>query len=65
MSKNNSISQSKIRESLKKAGKVSINDYVLDDTKKKLKKIKELKGYRRIGDAIDEVVKDFPLGEKD
>lgn len=37
MSKNNSISQSKIRESLKKAGKVSINDYVLDDTKKKLK----------------------------
>jgi hypothetical protein len=64
MLSNNKISQAKLRKALKKAGKVPISDYILEDTKEKLKRIKDEKGYRRIGDAIDEVLKDFPLGEK-
>jgi len=63
MLSNNKRSQAKLRTALKKAGKVPISDYVLEDTKEKLNKIKNEKGYRRIGDAIDEVLKNFPLGE--
>ena len=63
MLSNNKISQAKLRKALKKAGKVPISDYILEDTKEKLNKIKNEKGYRRIGDAIDEVLKDFSLGE--
>ena len=63
--KKNSESQAKLRMSLKVAGKVSISDYILKDTKKKLIKIKNDKGFRRIGDAIDEALKDFPLGENE
>ena len=64
MLSNNKISQAKLRKALKKAGKVPISDYILEDTKEKLKRIKDEKGYRRIGDAIDEVLKYFPPGEK-
>ena len=64
MLSNNKISQAKLRKALKKAGKVPISDYILEDTKEKLKRIKDEKGYRRIGDAIDEVLKDFTPGEK-
>ena len=63
INKNNKISQEKLRTALKNAGKVPISDYVLKDTKEKLNKIKNEKGYRRIGDAIDEALKYFPLGE--
>jgi hypothetical protein len=63
--KNNSNSQAKLRKSLEDAGKVSVSDYILIDTKKKLIKIKKEKGFRRLGDAIDEALKDFPLGEND
>ena len=63
--KNNSDSQAKLRKSLEAAGKVSVSDYILVDTKKKLIKIKNDKGFRRLGDAIDEALKDFPLREND
>lgn len=61
----NSDSQVKLRKSLQEAGKVSISDYVLENTKKKLVKIKKDNGFRRLGDAIDEALKDFPPGEND
>ena len=51
-------SQKKVRDIMKKQGKIAISDYILEETKNKLVEIKNKNGFRRIGDAIDEVVKD-------
>lgn len=53
-------SQRKIREVMKEQGKVPISDYILSETKQKLIKIQKDKGFRRIGDAVDEALKNFP-----
>ena len=52
-------SQRKIREVMKEHGKVPISDYILNDTKEKLVKIQKEKGFRRIGDAVDETLRNF------
>lgn len=56
-------SQKKLREVMKEEGKVPISDYVLSDTKKKLVHIQKKNSFRRIGDAIDEVLREVELDD--
>ena len=56
----NAQSQKKLRKILVESGKVPISDYILENTKEQLIKIKKANGYRRIGDSIDHLVKLFP-----
>lgn len=56
-------SQKKVRDIMKEEGKVPISDFVLSDTKKKLIQIQKKNSFRRIGDAIDEVVKKVNLDD--
>lgn len=58
----NAESQKKIRKILIDSGKVSLSDYILEDTKEKLIKIQQVNGYRRIGDSIDHLAKLYPQG---
>jgi hypothetical protein len=51
-----SKSQSRRRQALKDSGKVEINAWVNIDTKKKLVQHQQKKGYKMIGDSIDDYV---------
>ena len=52
-------SSKKRAETLKNMGMVSLNTYVKIDVKERLHKIQDDKGYRLIGDAIEDMVELF------
>ena len=60
----NKNSQQKIRNILKKEGKVSISDFVTKNTKNTLVSIKQDLGYKRLGDSIDFLAEFYKCSSK-
>ena len=53
----NKSSQEKVRNIMKKEGKISISDFITERSRDTLNNIKIKNDYRRLGDSIDFLVK--------